>query len=63
MDVLLRLLFAKVELPACKQSFSKQQLTKVQSKAMTLNIPKCGYSRNMKREIILGPLKLGDANF
>ena len=53
----------KVCYPLANSHFSKQQLTKVQAKAMSLIIPKCGYNRNTKREIIFGPLKLGGANF
>ena len=30
---------------------------------MSLSIPKCGYNRNTKREIIFGPHRLGGANF
>ena len=43
--------------------FTKSQLTKIQRNAMKLIVPKCGYNRNMKQEILYGPLQYGGANF
>jgi hypothetical protein len=42
---------------------SYRQLDRVQRKATSINIPKCGLNRHTKREIIFGPLKYGGANF
>ena len=43
--------------------FSQKALSKIQAKASSAIIAKCGYNRNTKRLIIFGPLRLGGASF
>ncbi len=49
--------------PLANSHFTKQQLSKVQQKAMSRIVSKCGYNRNTKKEILYGPLQYGGANF
>ena len=49
-------------LAACS-SLTHAQLDRVQRKAMSIIIPKCGYNRHTKQEIVYGPMKYGGANF
>jgi hypothetical protein len=49
--------------PLANCYFSTQQLLKVQRKAMSRLVSKCGYNRNTKKEILYGPLQYGGANF
>jgi hypothetical protein len=44
-------------------SITQKQLEKVQRQAMSIIIPRCGFNRHTKREIIFGPLSYGGANF
>ena len=39
------------------------QLNKIQMRAMSIIIPRCGYNRNTHRSIIYGPHRLGGAGF
>jgi hypothetical protein len=43
--------------------FSEKQLNTVQRKAMSIIIPRCGFNRNTKREILYGPMQYGGASF
>jgi ribonuclease HI len=52
-----------ISYPLANSHFTERELATVQRKAMTRIIPKCGYNRNMKKEILFGPLKYGGANF
>jgi hypothetical protein len=49
--------------PLSCSSLTYAQLDRVQRKAMSIIIPKCGYYRHTKREIIYGPMMYGGANF
>jgi hypothetical protein len=49
--------------PLANCYFTKQHLSKVQRKAMTRIVSKCGYNRNTKKEILYGPLQYEGANF
>jgi hypothetical protein len=49
--------------PLASLSLTYQQLDRVQRRAMTIMVAKCGYNRNTKRAIIYGPLCYGGANF
>ena len=44
-------------------SMTKPQLDRIQCKAMQIIIPRCGFNRHTKREILFGPLELGGASF
>jgi hypothetical protein len=52
-----------VAYPLANSYFTKEQLTNIQRRAMAQIIPKCGFNRNTKRDIIFGPMELGGANF
>lgn len=43
--------------------FTPKQLDKVQRKAMSIIVPRCGFNRHTKREILYGPLQFGGASF
>ncbi len=49
--------------PLSCSSLTYKQLDRVQRRAMTIIVAKCGYNRNTKREILIGPLCYGGANF
>jgi hypothetical protein len=49
--------------PLANSHFTKSHLEKIQRKAMSRIMPKCGYNRNTKKEILYGPLQYGGANF
>ncbi len=49
--------------PLPASSLTRSQLEKVQCKAMSIIVPRCGFNRNTKKEILFGPLSLGGANF
>jgi hypothetical protein len=49
--------------PLANSHFTKSHLEKIQRKAMSRIVPKCGYNRNTKNEILYGPLQYGGANF
>jgi hypothetical protein len=49
--------------PLASCHFSKHHLSKVQTKAMSRIVSKCGYNRNTRKEILFGPLQYGGANF
>ncbi|KAI2497605.1 hypothetical protein MHU86_16911 [Fragilaria crotonensis] len=49
--------------PLANSHFTERQLTQIQRKAMSIIFAKCGYNRNMKREILYGPLEYGGSNF
>jgi hypothetical protein len=49
--------------PLPASSLTLFQLEKVQRKAMSIIVPRCGYNRNTKKKILFGPLSLGGANF
>ena len=42
---------------------TKSQLETIQSKAMSIIVPRCGYNRNTKKDILYGPMELGGASF
>ncbi len=44
-------------------SLTRTQLNNVQRRAMSIIVPRCGFNRNTKREILYGPLELGGASF
>ena len=44
-------------------SLTFNQLDRIQRKAMSIIIPKCGYNRHTKRAIMYGPMQYGGANF
>ena len=44
-------------------SLSPRQLDTIQKKAMKIIVARCGFNRNMKKEILYGPLELGGASF
>lgn len=52
-----------VTYPLSCSSISRQRLESVQRRAMSIIVPRCGFNRNTKREILYGPLELGGANF
>ena len=49
--------------PLATSSLTFKQLDTIQRQAMKIMIPRCGFNRNTKREILYGPLELGGANF
>ncbi|KAI2502879.1 hypothetical protein MHU86_11548 [Fragilaria crotonensis] len=49
--------------PLACSSLTKNRLDKVQRKAMSIIVPRCGFNRHTKTEILYGPLALGGANF
>ena len=49
--------------PLATSSLTYNQLDTIQRQAMKIIIPRCGFNRNTKREILYGPLELGGANF
>ena len=42
---------------------SQHQLDTIQRRAMSIIVPKCGFNRRTKREVLYGPIELGGANF
>ena len=44
-------------------SLTRDRLDQVQRKAMSIIVPRCGFNRHTKREILYGPIELGGANF
>ena len=42
---------------------SERQLTKIQTKAMSIIVPRCGFNRNTHKSILYGPQLMGGANF
>ncbi|KAI2510607.1 hypothetical protein MHU86_3718 [Fragilaria crotonensis] len=49
--------------PLASSSLTPQCLDRVQRKAMSIIVPRCGFNRHTKRAIIYGPLALGGASF
>ena len=49
--------------PLSCSSMSTNQLDAIQRKAMSIIVPRCGFNRNTKKEILYGPLEYGGANF
>ncbi|KAI2503535.1 hypothetical protein MHU86_10917 [Fragilaria crotonensis] len=49
--------------PLACSSLTRQRLDQVQRKAMAIIVPRCGFNRHTKGEILYGPLELGGANF
>ena len=49
--------------PLAWSSLTPSQLDAIQRKAMSIIVPRCGYNRNTKKEILYGPLSLGGVNF
>jgi hypothetical protein len=49
--------------PLSCSSLTYAQCDRIQRKAMSIIIPKCGYNRHTKREIIFGPMSYGGASF
>ena len=49
--------------PLACSSLSSTQLLKVQQKAMSIIIPRCGFNRHTHRAILYGPSSIGGANF
>ncbi|KAI2506079.1 hypothetical protein MHU86_8310 [Fragilaria crotonensis] len=52
-----------VSYPLASSSLTKLDLERVQRKAMSIIVPRCGFNRNTKKAILYGPLALGGANF
>jgi len=52
-----------VSYPLSNSSLSPRCLDRVQRKAMSIIIPRCGFNRNTKKAILYGPLALGGASF
>ncbi|KAI2506424.1 hypothetical protein MHU86_8050 [Fragilaria crotonensis] len=52
-----------VSYPLANSSLTKLDLERVQRKAMSIIVPRCGFNRNTKKAILYGPLALGGANF
>ena len=52
-----------ISYPLAASALTYQQLDKIQRRAMQIIIPRCGFNRNTKREIMYGPLELGGASF
>ena len=48
-------------LPLCH--FREVELQDIQRKAMSIIVPRCGYNRNTKREVLFGPTSYGGAGF
>ena len=49
--------------PLSCSALSIPQLDKIQRKAMSIIVPRCGFNRNTKKEILYGPMELGGASF
>ena len=49
--------------PLACSSLTKPKLEQIQQKALSILIPRCGFNRHTKREIIFGPAELGGACF
>jgi hypothetical protein len=49
--------------PLSCSSMTMHQLDTIQRKAMSIIIPRCGFNRNTKKEILYGPLDFGGASF
>ena len=49
--------------PLACSSLTPQCLDRVQRKAMSIIVPRCGFNRNTKKAILYGPLALGGASF
>ena len=49
--------------PLACSSLTKQKLEHIQQKALSILIPRCGFNRHTKREILFGPMELGGACF
>ena len=49
--------------PLACSSMTTNQLNTIQRKAMSIIIPRCGFNRNTKKEILYGPLEYGGASF
>ncbi|KAI2497109.1 hypothetical protein MHU86_17370 [Fragilaria crotonensis] len=49
--------------PLASSSLTPQCLDRVQRKAMSIIVPRCGFNRHTKRAILYGPLALGGASF
>jgi hypothetical protein len=44
-------------------TLAQNQLDDIQKKAMSIIVPRCGFNRNTRKEILYGPLELGGASF
>ena len=49
--------------PLACSFMTQQQLDTIQRSAMSIIVPRCGFNRNTKKEILYGPLHLGGASF
>ena len=52
-----------VTYPLTSSFLPPTKLDNIQRKAMSIIVPKCGFNRHTKREILYGPVSLGGANF
>jgi exonuclease III len=63
-----KIFYQSVYLPSMEYALpmsylQRQQLDRIQKKAMSIIVPKCGYARTTKRAIIYGPVRSGGAGF
>lgn len=49
--------------PLSCSSLSRKQLDRIQLRAMSILVAKCGYNRNTKKAILYGPMEYGGASF
>ena len=52
-----------ISYPLSCSALSKNQLNLIQQKAMSIIVPRCGFNRNTKKEILYGPMEMGGASF
>jgi ribonuclease HI len=52
-----------ISYPLTCSYFSRQQLEKVQRRAMAIIVARSGYNRNTKKEVLYGPIEYGGARF
>ena len=52
-----------VSYPLSCSALPRTQLDTIQRKAMSIIVPRCGFNRNTKKEILYGPMELGGACF
>ena len=49
--------------PLTSTYFEYDQLDKIQRKAMSIIVARCGYNRHTKKEVVYGPIEYGGADF
>ena len=49
--------------PLTALHMSERQLTKIETKAMSIIVPRCGFNQNTHKSILYGPQLMGGANF